>query len=342
MNERASVNMRKKQWWLVTLAGVLGLVTLVSLGVGAVWLTPEEVWHVLAGTTSEGAARVIVLELRLPRALLAACIGAGLASAGVAYQGLFHNPLAEPFVIGAASGAALGATVVIVSGWQGPAPAVISPVPLGAFVGAMLAALLTFALSGLGHNDSLAGLLLTGVAVGTLLHACVWVLMSRNDQELSRIVAWLMGSLAGRGWLDLGRVLPWLIVGIGGVWLLARPLDALAQGEETARGLGLRVRLNMGLVVACASLATAAAVAGSGIIGFVGLIGPHIARRLVGEVHSYLIVASALVGAMLLVAADALARTVQAPVELPVGIVTAALGGPFFLLVLRERPTWRN
>lgn len=337
--------MGPKGRWLVVLAVALVLVLVTGIAVGAVWLRPDEVFRAL-GASSPSAdhdvARTIVWELRLPRAILAACVGAGLAAAGVAYQGLFRNPLAEPFVIGAASGAALGATLVIVSGWQGPAPAFVSPVPLGAFAGALAAVMLTYGLSALVSSESVVGLLLTGVAVGTLLNAAVWVLMTWNDQDLARIVAWLMGSLAGRGWSDMDRLWPWLAAGSVGIWLLARPLDALAEGEETARGLGLRVRLTTGLVVVLASLATAAAVAGGGIIGFVGLIAPHIARRLVGETHAWLVPASALLGGTLLVLADTAARTVTAPVELPVGIVTAALGGPFFLFVLRGRRAWHS
>jgi iron complex transport system permease protein len=164
--------------------------------------------------------------------------------------------------------------------------------------------------------------------------------MTWHDQELVRIVAWLMGSLSGRGWSELARIWPWLAIGVAGLCILSRPLDALAEGEETARGLGLRVRLATGLIVVLASLATAAAVAAGGIIGFVGLIAPHTARRLVGEAHVRLIPASALLGGTLLVLADTAARTLTAPVELPVGVVTAALGGFFFLLLLRGQRTW--
>jgi iron complex transport system permease protein len=326
-----------KTRWLLLLGLLLLVVILTSVGVGAVRLTPLEVIRTLWATEPSGAnpvAHTIVWDLRLPRVILAACVGAGLAAAGAAYQGLFRNPLAEPFVIGAASGAALGATFAIVTGWQGPAPQLVSPVPVGAFVGAVAAAGLTYGLYALVRSESVIGLLLTGVAVGTLLNALLWVLMTWNDQDLARIVNWLMGSLSGRGWSDLGHVWPGLAVGIGGVWVLARPLDALAEGEETARSLGLRVRFTTGLVVALASLATAAAVAAAGIIGFVGLIAPHMARRLVGETHAWLVPASALLGGTLLVLADTGARTLTAPVELPVGVVTAALGGPFFLYLL--------
>ena len=332
--------MRTRARWLLLLGLVLLVVILASVAVGAVWLDPVEVVRALGATgssPSDSVARTIVFEIRLPRALLAACVGAGLAAAGTAYQGLFRNPLAEPFVVGAASGAALGATLAIVTGWQGPVPELLSPVPFGAFVGAVISATLTYGLSAVVRSESVVGLLLTGIAVATLLNAAVWVLMTWNDQDLARIVAWLMGSLSGRGWSDLSHIWPWLAVGGAGVWLLSRPLDALAEGEETARGLGLRVRIATGSIVGLASLATAAAVAAGGIIGFVGLIAPHIARRLVGETHAWLVPASALLGAALLVLADTAARTITAPVELPVGVVTAALAGPFFLYLLGRR-----
>jgi iron complex transport system permease protein len=329
-----------KARWIVGLVVALGLAVLAGLAFGAVSLSPSEVLDALfapGNLDSASVARTVVREIRLPRALLAACVGAGLAAAGSAYQGLFRNPLAEPFVIGAASGAALGATTVIVTGWGNSATLLINPVGLGAFAGALAATALTYLLSTLVRSESAVGLLLTGVAVGTLLNAVLWVLMTRNEQDLGRIVSWLMGSLANRDWSDLGRVWPWLLVGVAGVWVLARPLDALAEGEETAHGLGLRVPLATGTIVALASLTTAAAVAAGGIIGFVGLIAPHVARRLVGETHGWLIPASALVGAVLLVLADTAARTLTAPVELPVGVVTALLGGPFFLYAIGRR-----
>lgn len=337
--------MRAKLRWLIVLALAVCGAVLIGVAVGPVWLRLDEVIRALGpvgSSADDPLARTIILELRLPRAALAACVGAGLAAAGAAYQGLFRNPLAEPFVIGTASGAALGAAAVISLGWEGWTPAWLSPVPFGAFAGALSAAAVTYLLAASSGSDSVVGLLLTGVAVATLLNAALWVLLTWNDQDLARIVAWLMGSLAGRGWADLGRVWPFLAIGVGGVWLLSRPLDALAEGEETASSLGLRVRLATGAVVALASLATAAAVAAGGIIGFVGLIAPHIARRLVGQTHAWLVPASALLGATLLVLADAAARTLTAPVELPVGVVTAALGGPFFLLLLRGHRVWHG
>jgi iron complex transport system permease protein len=326
--------------WLLVLAVVTGGLIVGSLAVGAVRLTPAEVVAALFSPASspDGVPVTIVRELRLPRALLAALAGAALGAAGAAYQGLFRNPLADPFVVGASSGAALGATLAIVTGWGGLA-AGLSPVPLGAFLGALAAAALVYTGASGWADSPLAGLLLAGAAVNSILGAVVWLVMAWDDQDLARIVAWLMGSLSGRGWPELRAVLPWMLAALAGLWLLARPLDALAEGEESARSLGLRVGVAAGLVVAAASLATAAAVAAGGVIGFVGLAAPHLARPLVGGAHAWLVPAAALAGAGLLVLADTLARSVAAPVELPVGVVTALLGGPFFLTLRRHRRT---
>jgi iron complex transport system permease protein len=278
----------------------------------------------------------IVWEMRFGRALLAALIGACLAAAGAALQGLFRNPLADPFVVGASSGAALGATLAIITGLREGA-AGFGPVPLVAFVGAMLAVALVYSIAEVGRASSAVALLLAGAALSTCLGAVVSLLVMLNDRNLYAVFTWLLGGLSGRSWPHLWASMPYMIVGIGTLWLLARPLDALAFGDETAQSLGLSLHWTRGAIVAAASLATAAAVAIGGIIGFVGLIAPHAARLLVGARHVRLIPASALLGALLLLLADDVARTVLAPLELPVGIVTAMLGGPFFLYLLKTR-----
>lgn len=326
---------------LLGLSGLLVIALVLSLGLGAVPLAPGRVLAALATQTPwSGPVRevdvTIVWDLRLARALLAALIGAGLAAAGAAFQGLFRNPLADPFVVGASGGAALGATLAITAGlsWN---LAGFGPVPLAAFVGALLAVAVVYAVAEAGGHAPAVALLLAGAALSTLLSAAVSLLMLLNDRALMEVFAWLMGSLGGRSWPHLQASAPYLLVGLGALWLLARPLDALACGEDTAQSLGLSLPQARGAVVAAASLTTAAAVAAGGIIGFVGLIAPHAARLLFGADHHRLVPASALLGALLLLLADDLARTVLAPVELPVGIVTALLGGPFFLYLLKTR-----
>jgi iron complex transport system permease protein len=319
---------------IVVLVGV----GIASLAIGPVRLSVLDVLRVLFDGRSVVTpnASLIVWELRLPRVLLASLVGLGLGAAGAAYQGLFRNPLADPFVIGASSGSALGATLVIVAGgsvgWLG-----FSAVPLGGFAGAVGAAGVVYLSTAWWGRMPLIGLLLAGSAVSSCLGATVWLLMVLHDEDLARIVSWLMGSLAGRGWPAVVAGWPFVAFGVAGLGLLSRPLDALSLGEEPALALGLPLRRMTGAIVAAASLATAAAVAVAGVIGFVGLIAPHLARALVGARHRYLIPASSLAGAILLLLADDLARTVAAPVELPVGVLTAMIGGPFFLLILGTR-----
>ncbi len=323
--------------WATLLTSVLAVVMLLSLGVGGVALAPERVLGALL-SPNDPAVRpadvAIVWDLRLARVLLAALVGAGLAGAGAAFQGLFRNPLADPFVIGASGGAALGATLAIIGGAAGWMPL---SVPLAAFVGALLAVLVVYIIAASGNDASVIALLLAGAALSTVLSALVSLLMLLNDRQLPEIFAWLLGGFAGRSWGHLLLSGPALLLGLGVLWLMARPLDALSTGEETARSLGLPLAQARGVIVVAASLATAAAVAASGIVGFVGLIAPHLARLICGSGHARLIPASALIGALLLVLADSVARSIVAPLELPVGILTALLGGPLFLWLLRRR-----
>jgi len=324
---------------MLGLSGLLGVILLLSLGVGAVSLPPERVIAALGhhkDVVTDRTDVIIIWDLRMARTLLAALVGAGLAAAGAAFQGLFRNPLADPFVIGASGGAALGATLAITAGFS-LSGAGFGPVPLAAFVGTLLAVALVYAIAQVGGQVPVMALLLAGVAMSTVLSAVVSLLMLLNDHDLMEVFVWLMGGFSGRSWLHLRASGPYLLLGVVSLWLLSRPLDALACGEETAQSLGLPVVQARGLVVAAASLTTAAAVAAGGIIGFVGLIAPHAARILFGSDHHRLIPASALLGALLLLLADDLARTVMAPLELPVGIVTALLGGPFFLYLLKTR-----
>lgn len=325
--------------WAPALAGGLALAIVLSLGVGGVGLAPGRVVRALlspADPAVRPADVAIVWDLRLARVLLAALVGAGLAGSGAAFQGLFRNPLADPFVIGASGGAALGATLAIVAGGAEGGWLAVS-VPIAAFAGSLLAVLLVYLIAASGGGESATALLLAGTALSTMLSALVSLLMLLNDRELHEIFAWLLGGFAGRSWGQLAISAPPLVLGTATLWLLARPLDALAAGEETARSLGLPLAQARGAIVVAASLTTAAAVAAGGIVGFVGLIAPHVARLLCGAGHARLIPASALVGALLLLLADSAARSVIAPLELPVGILTAVMGGPFFLWLLHQR-----
>lgn len=278
----------------------------------------------------------ILWNLRVPRTLLAALVGGALAAAGAAFQGLFRNPLADPYVIGASSGAALGATLAISFGLTATA-AGLGPLPLAAFAGTVLAVGTVFVIAETGGSTSVGSLLLAGSALSAIFTAAVSFMLIWQEQPWFHVFSWLLGGFSGRSWNHLWIVTPYLFLGTTLLWLCARPLDAMSGGDALAQSLGLPLRKTRFLIVAAASLIVAAAVAVSGIIGFVGLIAPHVARWIVGAGHSRLIPVSGLFGAILLVCADLLARTVLAPMEVPVGIVTSALGGPFFLYLLKTR-----
>ena len=318
---------------------VLLLAVLISVAVGPVLIPPQRVLrHWVSGDSSllSPTDLTILYQLRLPRVLLASLLGAALGCAGAGYQGLFRNPLADPFVIGASSGAALGATTALAMDlqWQFWG---LNALSLAALLGALAAVGTVYILSSIGQEVPTLSLLLAGVAVSTFISALVSLLMFLNDETLMTIFSWLMGSLSGRSWPVLRTAVLPVAIAILGLWALARSLDALAFGEESAASLGLQLTRLRGLVVLTATLATAAAVAAAGIIGFVGLIAPHMARLMVGPRHALLVPMSGLTGALLLLIADDLARTIAAPSEIPVGIVTALLGGPFFLYLLKTR-----
>jgi iron complex transport system permease protein len=317
------------------LAAVLLACLTASIGLGAVRMSAGELWDGLCGF---GESATIIRDIRLPRILLAALAGGGLAAAGAAYQGLFRNPLADPFIIGSASGAALGATIMLIAGASAGAFG-WSAVSTGAFLGSLAATALVYGTATFGKTMNLTRLLLAGLAVGSAFNALAWILLMLSDKSLAFIVSTLLGSLSGRGWPEFRATLPWTVTGLFGLMAMARPLDALAAGDAVARGLGLRVRLAVALVMIFAGLITAAAVAAGGVIGFLGLVAPFLARPLVGHRHLAVIPASTMIGMILLVLADTVARTAIAPEELPVGVVTALLAGPFFLLVLRRGPS---
>jgi cobalamin transport system permease protein len=331
-------------------AVVLACAMLLSAASGALPISSGATLAALAAGVRGHAATLdvtgaIVWNLRFPRVLMAALVGASLGTSGAAMQGLFRNPLADPYLLGIASGASFGATLALcLSGRLATAfsdslfaPDAISGfVPLFASLGAAGAVLATLVLSRAGSRSRTASLLLAGVVVGSVLVSLSTYLMVRDADRLRAVLAWTLGNLSLSSWADLGWASPYAAVGMTLLYALARGLDALQLGEDTARTLGMNPRtIRIGVIVGT-SLATAAAVAFVGIIGFVGLVAPHIMRRLGTPHHRVLLPASALGGATLLVLADLGARTLIRPAELPVGVVTTLVGGPFFLWLLRR------
>jgi iron complex transport system permease protein len=329
----------------VVVATALGLGALLAtliLGVaaGSVLVAPGDTLGILAQRllglgierTWSDAAEVIVLELRLPRVLTAMVVGAGLAVAGTALQGLFRNPLADPYVLGTASGAALGAAVAVLL----PVRGLILEFGLLhglAFLGALGAVFLVYTLARTSGLAPLTGRLLTGYAVGSLLAAGLAMSMYLSGAGLRQIFAFLLGGFAAASWTRLAVAAPLVLAGSAAILVRARSLNGLLLGDETAAHLGINVGRERAMLLALASLVTAAAVSVSGLVGFVGLVVPHVVRLLVGPSARLVLPLSALFGASLLAAADLAARVLG---EIPVGVVTAAIGAPFFLVLLRR------
>lgn len=282
----------------------------------------------------------IVSELRLPRVVLGLLVGSALAMSGCAYQGVFRNALADPYLLGAAAGAGLGATLAIGWGLGGAASfgAITSPVPLFAFAGALAAVAVTYTVGATGERRRTpTSLLLAGVAVASLATAAQTFAQQRYIEDIREVYSWILGRLSTAGWSEVVRTAPYVAVALVVILLHRRALDVMTVGDDEASSLGLHVQRSRLLIVAAASLATAAAVAASGLIGFVGIIVPH-ALRLTGVTsYRWLLGLSAIAGAGFLVLADLIARQVLAPAELPIGVVTAAIGAPFFVALLRGR-----
>jgi iron complex transport system permease protein len=288
--------------------------------------------------------RLILLNVRLSRVLLACCVGGGLASAGVVFQGILLNPLADPYTVGVSSGAALGASAAILAGLGGYTAWGLGLLPLAAFAGALLAlGAVQLLASARGTYGGSGTLILAGIVVSTTLSAGISLLKSLNEDSVSSIVFWIMGSFSGRGWWHVAFCAPYVLAGLLTALWLGRDLDLLVLGDDGARQLGVdAVRVRRVLLVA-ASVLTGACVAVSGVIGFVGLVVPHLLRMVLGPSHRRLLWTSFLGGAVLLVLADTLARTLLPQgEELPVGVVTALIGGPFFCYLLRWDPLGRN
>ncbi len=332
--------MRKPYGWNLLL---LALAAVLSVAVGAVFVPPQALWRLLAARAGILPAptdlpryyATILFHLRLPHMALVALVGAALGSSGAAYQGLFRNPLADPYLLGVAAGAGLGAVAALSLHWpQSLLGAYL--IPVGAFAGALATVLLVTLLARVNGSLSTTALILAGVAVGSFATALTSFLMLRSEHEVRRALTYLLGGAPLAGWDPVLALLPYWVVGQLGLLTAGHPLNVLQFGEDQAQQLGLPVARAKAQVLLAASLTTAAAVAFAGIIGFVGLIVPHLVRFLWGEDYRHLIPLSLLGGASALLIMDTLARVLLAPQALPVGIVSALIGAPFFLWVLRR------
>lgn len=336
--EIADLQRNKVARWTAIMAGLVValFVTIVAcLSVGAMSIPFDQVIAILFGGGTKAQSHVI-MNVRLPRVILAAMVGASLAIAGATMQGLFRNPMASPSVLGISSGAAFGAALAIVLGvsWtNGP-----FAIPAMAFVFSFITLFLVYTVS---RNRSgyvpVETLLLAGIAVGSLFSALVSAMEFFAGEQLSGVVFWMMGGLDEASWPQIAISIVPIILGCSVIMVLARDLNAMMVGEEQAGNLGINVNRTRLVLLVAASLVTAVAVSVSGVIGFVGLIIPHVVRILIGPDHRVLLPASIVSGAIFMILTDTLARTVIAPVELPVGIITSLLGAPFFIYLLMSR-----
>ncbi len=339
---------QRARWTAILL--ILALILLVTLvlavAIGRVAIPVEEVisviWRHLSGFLTgrplgEATAHgIIIWNLRLPRAILAACVGACLALAGCMMQGLLRNPMADPYVIGVSAGASVGGAAAFLLAEALSFRWGIVLTPLLAFVGAIGAVIMVYLVAQDRGRIPIMNLLLSGIALNTVLSSILSLLIYSASKELQSLLFWLMGSFTGRGWGHVAVLIPYLLLGLAMAIFLARDLNALSLGEDAASTLGVNVETSKRLLLLASTLLTAGAVAVSGIIGFVGLLVPHITRLLFGPDHRLLLPASALMGGIFLVGADLLTRILVANAELPVGIITSICGGPFFLYLLRR------
>jgi iron complex transport system permease protein len=280
----------------------------------------------------------IIWDIRMPRVVLAALVGSMLSLSGASYQGVFRNPLVDPYLLGVAAGAGLGATLVFTLNRTGSSTWIIDPLPLSAFAGGMLAVFVTYVVgTAFGGQKSASTLVLAGVAVTALATAVQTFVLQRHTDVVRQVYSWILGSLSSATWGDVRLVLPYVVVSSAVLFLHRRLLDVMRVGDDEATALGASVNRVRIVVVIAATLGTSAVVAVSGLIGFVGIIVPHAVRLLAGASYRVIVPLSLLVGASFLIIADIPGRVLQNPSETPIGVVTAFLGAPFFLLLLRTK-----
>jgi iron complex transport system permease protein len=328
---------------MIILVVTLVATVIVSLNIGYARIPFSDILAILTGRNSSSVSPVesaIILRIRLPRIMAGVVVGAALAFAGVIYQGVFKNPMADSYVLGVSAGAAVGASFSILFG-LGALFFGLTFTQVAAFIGAVLAMFLVYNLARVGSRVPTTTLLLCGIAVNFFLFAVVGLMEVVAGDELHAMVFWLVGGFSNVLWRDIWAILPIVLFGVVAVYFYARELNLMALGEETAQNLGVNIEKSKLVLLVLASLITAAAVSISGLIGFVGLMIPHLVRLVIGPDHRILLPASAITGSIFLVVCDDLARVVATPfastLELPVGIITMLAGAPFFILLLRKK-----
>jgi len=315
--------------------------------IGSASISPIDVYRVVASKipvvgglididSITSSQHSIIWSVRLPRVLLGVIVGAGLSISGASFQGLLKNPMADPYILGISSGAALGAAIAIIMKLEAAFMG-FSGISIMAFIGALIAVTLVYKIGRIRSHVPVTTLLLAGVAVGQFLTAITSLLMVIYNRDMTKIIYWTLGSLAGKGWNPITTMSIPLIAAMGILLFFSRDINIMLTGEESAKSLGVNVERIKVYVLLLGTFITSMAVSVSGIIGFIGLIIPHIVRLIVGPDHRILLPASAIVGSIFMVFTDTIARTVISPMEIPVGIITAIFGGPFFIYLLRSK-----
>lgn len=327
---------------------VLGLIMIFSVTIGPADLSFSQAANIIGNkipllekitdlTDIKSSQETIILQVRLPRIILAALTGMALAAVGTTFQGLLKNPMADPYIIGVSSGSALGASIAIVTGISFTLGYFM--VPLAAFAGALVSIFTVYNIARTGNKIPVYNLLLSGVALSSFLSAFTSLLMILNSNETNQILYWMLGSFSGKTWEHVQIAFPLIFLGIFSLYFFSRELNLLLFGESTAQNLGVNVERTKKILLVLGSFTVASAVAVSGTIGFVGLIVPHSLRLIVGSDHRILIPSASLAGGIFMVFTDTIARTVLSPTEIPVGIITALFGGPFFIYLLKTKKT---
>jgi iron complex transport system permease protein len=319
-------------FWILVFAFLMLIAVILSIFKGTLYFSAQGVLEVFLGKSQEQLTQHIIWNVRLPRTLIAMMVGFNMAVAGALLQGILRNPLASPNIIGVNSGAGLAAVIVM-----SLMPGNIKMLPSAAFLGALLAGLIIYSLARREGRSTGITIILAGVALGALLSAFTTALMILHSDELGITYTWLAGSLIGRGWPYFSLIWPYSLAGGLVAIFLSPRINLFLLGEEVGKNLGLSVEISRLLIIINASVLAGSAVSVAGTIGFIGIIAPHTARMIIGNDYRYLVILSGILGGLLLVTSDTLARTLFQPLEIPVGIFTAILGAPFFYFLLRQK-----